>query len=47
MRPPGQRAVGIGIKSSEILSISKLSSFLIIFISGNWISIKFSKVGFF
>ena len=33
--PPGQRAVGIGINSSEMLSNSKLSSFLIMFISGN------------
>ena len=44
--PPGQRAVGIGINSSEMLSNSKLSSFLIMFISGKSISIKFSKVGF-
>ena len=29
-----------------MLSNSKLSSFLIMFILGNWISIKFSKVGF-
>ena len=29
-----------------MLSNSKLSSFLIMFILGNWISIKFSKLGF-
>ena len=46
IRPPGQRAVGIGINSSEILPNSKLSSFLIMFILGNWISTNSFKLGF-
>ena len=44
--PPGQRAVGIGVNSSAILSNSIFSSFLIMFILGNWTSINSFKLGF-